>query len=377
MSLPINKEQLAPLKVFTDLCMKNPQLLHLPDLTFVKEFIENFGGTVPKTKEDETPKTKIPTEPTTNEPENLDNSDPESDESDLELDMTGVVEPDNDPPQKMGNLSHQPTEDEINESQVKRSEAVSAFVEKDYDKAINLYTEAIILNPHAALLYAKRGQIYLALNKPNACIRDCNKALELNPDSAAGHKFRGRANQLLGNWEEAANDLRLACQFDFDEQANDWLREVTPNARKIEEHKRKKERKTLEKIEKQRQEAMKKARDEAKAREANSRPSQTDDGAGKPSMSDFYQYLNDPEVMQAFQDPEVAAAFVDISSNPANILKYQSNPKIMSLISKVSSKFGGAGGMAGGFPGMMGGMPGGFFPGGAGAAPPSDDVGLD
>ncbi|KAK0077661.1 hypothetical protein PV325_003608, partial [Microctonus aethiopoides] len=148
-------------------------------------------------------------------------------------------------------------------------------------------------------------------------------------------------------------------------------------ARKIEEHKRKKERKTLEKIEKQRQEAMKKARDEAKAREANSRPSQTDDGAGKPSMSDFYQYLNDPEVMQAFQDPEVAAAFVDISSNPANILKYQSNPKIMSLISKVSSKFGGAGGMAGGFPGMMGGMPGGFFPGGAGAAPPSDDVGLD
>lgn len=91
MSLPINKEQLAPLKVFTDLCMKNPQLLHLPDLTFVKEFIENFGGTVPKTKEDETPKTKIPTEPTTNEPENLDNSDPESDESDLELDLTGVV----------------------------------------------------------------------------------------------------------------------------------------------------------------------------------------------------------------------------------------------------------------------------------------------
>lgn len=129
----------------------------------------------------------------------------------------------------MGNLTLQPTEEEIAESQAKRSEAVSAFVEKDYDKAALLYTEAIVLNPHAALLYAKRGQIFLLLNKPNACIRDCDRALELNPDSAAAHKFRGRAYHLLGKFEEAANDLRLACKFDFDEQADEWLRETTPN----------------------------------------------------------------------------------------------------------------------------------------------------
>jgi len=140
-----------------------------------------------------------------------------------------ITEPDQDPPQKMGNLTLQPTEEEIAESQAKRSEAVSAFVEKDYEKAIQLYTEAIVLNPQAALLYAKRGQIFLLLNKPNACIRDCERALELNPDSAAAHKFRGRAYHLLGKFEEAANDLRLACKFDFDEQADEWLRETTPN----------------------------------------------------------------------------------------------------------------------------------------------------
>ena len=28
---------------------------------------------------------------------------------------------------------------------------------------------------------------------------------------------------------EAAKDLRLACKIDFDEQADEWLREVTPN----------------------------------------------------------------------------------------------------------------------------------------------------
>jgi suppressor of tumorigenicity protein 13 len=79
------------------------------------------------------------------------------------------------------------------------------------------------------LLYAKRGQCFLKLNKPNACIRDCSRALEINPDNAAAYKFRGRAHRLLGQWEDAARDLRNACKIDFDEQADEWLREVTPN----------------------------------------------------------------------------------------------------------------------------------------------------
>lgn len=41
-----------------------------------------------------------------------------------------------------------------------------------------------------------------------------------------------------------------------------------------------------------------------------------------------------------FQDPEVMAAFSDVSKNPANITKYQNNPKIMAIINKLSSKFG-------------------------------------
>lgn len=34
------------------------------------------------------------------------------------------------------------------------------------------------------------------------------------------------------------------------------------------------------------------------------------------------------------------AAFSDVSKNPANIAKYQNNPKIMAIINKLSSKFG-------------------------------------
>jgi len=113
----------------------------------------------------------------------------------------------------------------------KKSAAMMALGEQHYEKAVEHFTEAIKMNPQSAIMFAKRASCYIQLQKPNACIRDCNRAIELNPDSAAAHKFRGRAHRLLGKWEEAAKDLRLACKIDYDDQANEWLKEVSPNVR--------------------------------------------------------------------------------------------------------------------------------------------------
>lgn len=44
------------------------------------------------------------------------------------------------------------------------------------------------------------------------------------------------------------------------------------------------------------------------------------------------------------QDPEVMAAFQDVSKNPDNIKKYESNPKVKNVIEKLQQKLGGAGG---------------------------------
>ena len=70
--------------------------------------------------------------------------------------------------------------------------------------------------------------VLIKLKKPNAAIHDCNIAVEINPDSAQGYKWRGRAHQLLGHWEEAAKDLQTACKLDFDEDSNIWLKEIKP-----------------------------------------------------------------------------------------------------------------------------------------------------
>ena len=141
-----------------------------------------------------------------------------------------VPEPDTDDPQEMGDASQGELSPETEEQfQAKRSEALSAFSEGEWDKAIGLFTEAIQLNSSSAVPFAKRGACFLKLKKPNACIRDCTKAIELNPDSAPAYKNRGRAHRLLGHFLEAAKDLRQACKIDFDDQADEWLKEVTPN----------------------------------------------------------------------------------------------------------------------------------------------------
>lgn len=52
----------------------------------------------------------------------------------------------------------------------------------------------------------------------------------------------------------------------------------------------------------------------------------------------FYKCPN--FLLFVLQDPEVMVAFQDVAQNPANMSKYQNNPKVMNLISKLSAKFG-------------------------------------
>ncbi|XP_058452080.1 hsc70-interacting protein 1-like [Malaya genurostris] len=381
MACPIDPNELVKLKMFIGLCESQPELLNLPQLEFFKRFVEKLGGKIPAGTPNfgEVPKSK----PASQQPEKKESSTKEDSdpESDVELDTEGCVEPDDEPEQPMGDSLKEPSEDDIDQANELRSKATAAYSEQNHEEAVKYFTEAILLNPISALYYAKRGQVYLKLVKPNACIRDCNRALEINPDSATAYKFRGRANRLLGKWEEAAKDLRQACKLDYDEEADEWLKEVTPNAKKIEQHKLKLERRRQEKELRERQERVR------KAQEANKKAAEE---SARNDSADFGDFLGGggggagtEDILNAFKDPEVAAALQDIMSNPSNIAKYQNNPKVMNLVTKIAGQasqsgfpgFGGgagAGGFPGGFPGAgAGGFPGGFPGAGAGGFPGS------
>uniref|UniRef100_A0A182SKA5 STI1 domain-containing protein n=1 Tax=Anopheles maculatus TaxID=74869 RepID=A0A182SKA5_9DIPT len=373
MNCPFNPSEVALLKTVIGCCELSPELLNLPELAFLKSFVEKLGGKVPAGQPDLSgfmggKKENNSSSATTTEPEKEEPTEVESDpESELELDNEGCVEPDLEPNQPMGDASREPTEEEFDQANDLRSQAAVAYSEQKYDEAVKLFTDAIQLNPKSALYYAKRGQAYMKLQKPNACIRDCNRALEINPDSATAYKFRGRANRLLGHWEEAVKDLRQACKLDFDEEADEWLKEVTPNAKKIELHKQKQARRREEREFRERQERARKAQEANRKAAEEARTASASPGAGGVP---FAREIPE-EMLKWFDDPEVRDALMDMFSNPANISKYVNNPKIMSVLGKVlkNDPRGGAFpgfGAGGGFPGFGAGdtgSAGGGFPG--------------
>uniref|UniRef100_A0A803T9I5 Uncharacterized protein n=1 Tax=Anolis carolinensis TaxID=28377 RepID=A0A803T9I5_ANOCA len=157
----------------------------------------------------------------------------ESEDSELDIDTEEIIEPDGDVLQEMGDENLKVTEEMRKQANEKKRDAIDAVNKGELLRALDLYTEAIKLNPQCTILYANRAKVYLELEKPHAAIRDCDKAIQINPDSAQPYKWRGRALQFLGYWQKAAKDLVLACQLDYDEESYAMLKEVQPKAQKI------------------------------------------------------------------------------------------------------------------------------------------------
>ncbi|CAI0413762.1 unnamed protein product [Linum tenue] len=383
--------KLKELKNFVELCKSNPSVLTDPTLAFFRDYLESLGAKLPpaaysgsdlqKSHVDEESDEEIPEKesPSVEEPEEEEEED-EIIESDVELEGE-TVEPDNDPPQKMGDSSVEVTEESRDASQEAKAKAMEAISEGKLEEAVEHLTEAILLNPLSAIMYGTRATVYIKMKKPNAAIRDANAALEINADSAKGYKARGMARSLLGQWEEAAKDLHVASKLDYDEEISAVLKKVEPNAHKLEEHRRKYDRLRKEredrKAEKDRQRRRAKAQAEyEKAKKQEQSSSSGRSGGmpggfpggmpggfpggmpgfpaggmpggfpggmpgGAPGNVDFSKILNDPDMMAAFSDPEIMAALQDVMKNPANLAKHQSNPKVAPVIAKMMSKFAG------------------------------------
>lgn len=47
MACPINNDEIAKLKMFIQFASTDPSILNLPQLEFLKEFIEKLGGKIP------------------------------------------------------------------------------------------------------------------------------------------------------------------------------------------------------------------------------------------------------------------------------------------------------------------------------------------
>ncbi|KRY78705.1 Hsc70-interacting protein, partial [Trichinella pseudospiralis] len=301
----IPTEQVNLLRSFVQQCKKYPSLLHNPRISFYKEYLESLGATIPPAQTDNAANNA-----------QAGQKDKSSSESELEFSDADVMEPEEEMSLPFGDESVELTEEMIVNCDVKQQKAMEAAKKGDYEQALKLYSEAICLNPLSTLLYGRRAWVLLNLKKPMTAIRDCTKAINLNPNAAIAYKYRGKAYRMLGRWEDAYYDLCNANNLDYNEECYQWLKEVEEYAKKIFEHKRKKERNM---------------------------------GGNMPDLSDFNfgNIMSDPEIMEALKDPELIKVFDDVKKNPMNLLKYQSNPKISKMLAKLQSMFTPSSGQSG------------------------------
>ena len=106
-----------------------------------------------------------------------------------------MIEPDTDAPQEMADENAEITDEMMDQANDKKLAAVEALNDGELQKPIDLFTDSIKLNPHLAILYAKRASVFIKLQKPNSAIRDCDRAIEINPDSAQPYKRAGESTQ--------------------------------------------------------------------------------------------------------------------------------------------------------------------------------------
>jgi tetratricopeptide (TPR) repeat protein len=123
---------------------------------------------------------------------------------------------------------------------VRENHTSSAFIDrgnahslnKEYDKAIEDYSEAIRLDPNNAAAFFGRGNIYAAKRDCQKSIDDFTEAIRLNPNSPWAFDCRGLGYAATKNYDKAIKDCTEAVRLDPNQvNANNvlaWLLATCP-----------------------------------------------------------------------------------------------------------------------------------------------------
>lgn len=88
------------------------------------------------------------------------------------------------------------------------------FKNKNYQSAIQIYSDAISLSPDQEVLYANRSLCYKSLLNYRQALNDVNKALNINPKSVKNLKRKYELLVILGNFPEAEQVMQKCCAFE-------------------------------------------------------------------------------------------------------------------------------------------------------------------
>ena len=95
----------------------------------------------------------------------------------------------------------------------KKAAGNEAFKRQDYRRAIELYTEAVNIQPSEQIL-SNRAASFIALKQYRRAVEDCQAGIRINHEFPRIYKRLFKAQLALGNIAEAKEALDMACNLD-------------------------------------------------------------------------------------------------------------------------------------------------------------------
>ncbi|CAI9113682.1 OLC1v1014331C1 [Oldenlandia corymbosa var. corymbosa] len=98
-----------------------------------------------------------------------------------------------------------PSKETLNQeaAEIAKEKGNQAFKEKQFQRAIGFYSEAIKLNSKNATYYSNRAAAYLEFGSFNKAEEDCTRAIDLDRKNVKAYLRRGTAREMLGYYREA------------------------------------------------------------------------------------------------------------------------------------------------------------------------------
>lgn len=102
-----------------------------------------------------------------------------------------------------------------------------AFAAKDWDKAIELFTQAIGIDPSNHVLYSNRSASYAGKKDWAAALKDAEQCVEVNPNWSKGYARKGAALHGARRYDEAIEAYNAGLKIEDSPGLRKGLQEVT------------------------------------------------------------------------------------------------------------------------------------------------------
>ncbi|CAH1438984.1 unnamed protein product [Lactuca virosa] len=105
------------------------------------------------------------------------------------------------------------------------AKAKEAFIDDHFELAVELYSQAILIDPKNSELFSDRSQANIKLKNFTEAVADANKAIELDSSNPKAYLRKGTACFSLEEYQTAKSAFEAGSTFAPDDtRFTDWIK---------------------------------------------------------------------------------------------------------------------------------------------------------